>query len=729
MQALRWCIAAGIVLVLLTPFVVVPDRMFPFVVGKALWSRSIIEIVFALWAVLALAQPSYRPPRSWLLIALAAGLGVSLLAALFGVSSQRSLWSTYERMHGVVDLAHWFALAVVLGSMFRTLSEWRMLLTVNLCASLTIASLVVARHLGLDAPFYGALPEPDLPRMGGPFGNPLYLSHYLLVSLFVALGFIVQSCLPAAAGSPASKRRRKSGGGRNPKGLSWLIRLFWAAVAALHFWGFLLAGSAGGVLGLFGGVGFLILAWAIIGCGWRARAAVGVSLVAAIVLLGVLFFGPARDRSSSSWLEVSATNLLGEISLQNPTVQSRLAAWRTGLEGVLERPLLGWGPGNFGTVFGRHASGYGAVIEPHDQAHNQIVETAVTTGAAGLAAYLALWGLAFVVVLRAARSTRGRDRALALFVSAALAAGLLCSQFLFNTAGSALQAMLLLGFAISLEAVAFSNAQRPRLPTRWAAAWTALLRRWGVRGALAVGAVGLSAFGLAVHQSIYAAAHVRHVLTQPSPSPILEEGIEGFEPLANTYRAYLFQELSHRWRDLRDTDPAWARYLLQWAEREAEAFARTEPRNWRIQQNLARLYQAVAETDPEYEATARRNLERALALAPNRAVFPEALLAPDSLEVRPLADGRHELRWHSPRRAAYHALLKPGSDGRWRVLQYVYDPARSSFVPPATGDPGTYRFAIRACRYLLNTQTVGCSARAEWPPFTVPAAKNGPPSS
>ena len=35
----------------------------PYVVGKALWSRSIIEIVFALWAVLALARPAYPPFR------------------------------------------------------------------------------------------------------------------------------------------------------------------------------------------------------------------------------------------------------------------------------------------------------------------------------------------------------------------------------------------------------------------------------------------------------------------------------------------------------------------------------------------------------------------------------------------------------------------------------------------------------------------------------------------
>ena len=83
-----------------------PDTIYPFVVGTRLWSRAIIEILFVLWTALALANPSFRPPRSWLLLLLAAGLGASLLSACFGVSLQRSVRSNYERMQGMVDQAH-----------------------------------------------------------------------------------------------------------------------------------------------------------------------------------------------------------------------------------------------------------------------------------------------------------------------------------------------------------------------------------------------------------------------------------------------------------------------------------------------------------------------------------------------------------------------------------------------------------------------------------------------
>ena len=98
-----------VLLVLLMPLVVTPETVFPFVVGKALYSRALIEIALALWLALAARNPAYRPMLSRVVLAFAIYVAVSLLAGLTGVSPQRSLWSTYERMQGIVDLAHWLA--------------------------------------------------------------------------------------------------------------------------------------------------------------------------------------------------------------------------------------------------------------------------------------------------------------------------------------------------------------------------------------------------------------------------------------------------------------------------------------------------------------------------------------------------------------------------------------------------------------------------------------------
>ena len=141
-DVLLYVIWAGIALLLLTPFMVTPGTVFPFVVGKALYSRALIEVVFAAWVTLAVLRPQYRPPRSRILALLGAALGVAVLAACFGASVQRSFWSSYERMQGVVDQAHWFALALVLVSVVRTARDWRVLLNLNLAAGAAIALAV-----------------------------------------------------------------------------------------------------------------------------------------------------------------------------------------------------------------------------------------------------------------------------------------------------------------------------------------------------------------------------------------------------------------------------------------------------------------------------------------------------------------------------------------------------------------------------------------------------------
>ena len=109
-------------LVLLTPLIVMsdpfPGTFFPFIVGKALYARTMIELAFLVWVLLAMRSPAYRLRRTWL-VALVGGYILAMgLATLFSVSPQRSLWSTYERMMGLFDTAHWFLLIVMTGACF-----------------------------------------------------------------------------------------------------------------------------------------------------------------------------------------------------------------------------------------------------------------------------------------------------------------------------------------------------------------------------------------------------------------------------------------------------------------------------------------------------------------------------------------------------------------------------------------------------------------------------------
>lgn len=693
-QALRTALFGVLGLLLLTPFVVTPGTVFPFVVGKALWSRALIEIAFALWAVLALTHPGYRPPRSWLLVLLAAGLCISLLAAGVGVNPQRSLWSDYERMLGVIDQAHWFALTVVLTSLLRNAREWRALLRANVVAGTAMSCIVIARALDIEVPLFGALPEPeDSARIRGPLGNPTFLSVYLMANLVLAAGFAARAW---AAGPP----------------------LGWVAAAALHFYALVLAGSVGGFAGLFAATGFAALGFAWLSRGRRRLAAVALLavLAAAGTGLGARFFDPGRtgtvtiDGPAVQWPGGRALRYMGRVHLQRPSVQSRLAAWKAGIEGFAERPLLGWGPSNYIIVFGLFGSGYAATAEPHDQAHGKLIEVAATTGAAGLAAWLALWGLALVVLLRTARGMAPPERAFTVFAAAALAGHLVQVQFLFDTASGMLLSTLLLAFTASLESRTLPPRWRPRLPERLATilgpGGRAIFRRRSARAALGAGAVALALSGLALNRTILTAADKRYVDPGSSPSAVAAEGIEAFPPLAGFYRRIWFSRLTRAWPRLRSQDPARAAALLDWADREAVEAVRSEPWNWRIEHRLARLYRVVADTDPGYEATAQRHLSRARELAPARAVFPTPLKPPAELAARPLPGEGLELQWSPSPGAGYHQIAQSAAPHVWPTILYSYDPTRSTFVAPT----GPFRYRVRACRHPGS-----CSAWKEWP--------------
>lgn len=704
-RALRGALWVSLGLLLLTPFVVSTGTIFPFVVGKALWSRALIEIAFALWALLALRYAAYRPPRSWLLVLAVAGLGVSALSAAFGASPQYSLWTSYERMQGVVDQAHWAALAWVLASVVRSDGAWRVLLGAHAAAGAAVALIVIARAVGLEVPFYGELPGQGAGRASGPLGNPTWLSVYMLANLGLAAAFGARA--RARADAPAT--------------------FGWAALALLNLAGLVLAGSVGGFAGLLGAAGFAAFAFAWLARGRRrlVAAALLVVLAAGTAVLGARFLDSGAagivpiEGPAAQWPGAKAMRYAGTVGLQRPSVQSRLAAWEAGLEGFAARPLLGWGPGNYQAVFGLYGTGYAATAKPHDQAHGKLVEVAATTGLAGLAAWFATWGLALAVLVRAARAMDKPDRAFAVLAAAALAGHLVQVQFLFDTAAGNLFTALLLAFAARLESRALPPAWRARLPDRAEASIARPLRVLGSRGAraaLGVAAVALALWGLSVNRTILDAADARYIGPAAVPTFVTAEGIEAFPPLAGMYRLFLFRELGRNWAPLRARRPDLARRLLVWADREADAAVRSEPCNWRIEQMLAHLYRAVAATDPAYEERARHHLERTRVLAPAREPLAAPLRPPGDLAAAPAPSGIDagtaaavalELRWSPSPGAGYHQIARKVDSGRWSTVLYAYGPHRRSFLATAC-ESCTYR--IRACRTRTD-----CSDWAVWP--------------
>ena len=665
-NVLVYVIRTGIVLLLLTPFVVSPRTIFPFVVGKALYSRSLIEIVFASWVLLALFNPSFRPPRSRILILLAAALGTAALSAGLGVSVQRSLWSNYERMQGVIDQAHWFALAVVLASVLRTGRDWRILLALNLAAGMAMALTAVAEHHGV-----WRIHASDSARVMATLGSPVFLGAYLGVNVTIALGFLARSFIPAVrpGGASALAREehamrpnrthppRQARSARLP--MLWAGRCFWGAAALIGLWAITLTGSRGALLGFVSGLVFPAAVYAFLARMRMVRlVAAGAAglLGIAVVLLLVLLSSPAVSPVDAR----NANPLLSRLGDHRAllSARERLLAWRAGIKGFTESPVWGWGPENYVAIWGRH--GYEVITaapEVLDHSHNKLIEELATKGLPGLLVHAALWGLAFHIVSRAAGGADPRERALVLFVGAALAGYFVQSMTMPDSAVGSLQLVLLLALAAHLETAGNRLAPAPgqgegrtrppassspftgRLvwnkavprpsaaPVRTAAIPRSGIARHGVRVSLAAGTILLAGAALFANQAIHSSAQAVKDAYIGAMNPAdglpgrtrihFERAIDGFEPLASYPRQVLFQYAAGRWRRLHARNPAEARQLLAMVDAEAEAAVESEPENWLIYTALAGCYAAVAVTEPEYRSVAERYHDRALELAPD----------------------------------------------------------------------------------------------------------------
>ena len=632
-RALRAGVHGGLALALLTPLVWAPETYHPFAVGKAVYARSVIAATFALWALLAALSPRYRPPPSAILWALAAGLAVAALSAWLGVSPQRSLWSTYTRMEGLVGAAHWFALALMLGAMLRSAQGWHRLLNANIAVGLAAALVAIARFHLPDAAVFAAWPdEGRYPRISATTGNPTFLGAYMQTVALLAAGYLVRSwcAAPPAPGAPVRGRTPARASPWPARASPWPARAFWGVTAACAVYALALSGSMGAFAGLGAGAAVAAALYAWLGSSARVRrlgrGSLGAVCAVAVVLVLVLGLRSAGLTGGEELRPQAGGVLLQRVTSAERiagTLGKRLRNWESGLAAFAERPLLGWGTGNYFVGSARHISARKEGNRVSDHAHNMAIEEAATKGVAGLAAWLLLWGVTGAVVVRGVRRASPREQAVAVFAGAALAGWFVQSQTLFYSPSTWLQHMLLLAFAMHLEAASGGAGLARWVPARWRAALAAFrgcMRRAAIpaRAALAALALVLAGASLAASHgahtgaaAIYRAEHGGAFLKD------LERSMRAFEPLANGPRAILFNNATANWPVLAADHKATAERLLGWTQAEAEAALAAEPQSWVVHHALARLYRAFAATEADFAPRARAHFERSLELAPN----------------------------------------------------------------------------------------------------------------
>ena len=593
-------------LVLATPFVVTPDTVFPFVVGKALTARVLIEMAFALWVALAVRTPSYRPVLSRLVIAFAVYVALSLLAGFTGVSLQRSLWSSYERMQGVVDLAHGLAFLLVITSLFRTREDWRYVLNFSLLVGMIIALMGVALLFGGNLPVYAFL-EQEGERLSITLGNATYVGAYMLVNALVGAGLLFSSFARApdreeSGGAPPPgrrRRRRDQHRAERPKespALFWW-RLYWGAAVVLSLWMMLASGTRASIVALGVVLAGLAVAYLLWGARRRVKYAAAV-ILAGVVLFGLLVVWGAGTPPGQLLAERNLTmqRLTQTAAEGDDSARTRLSAAYVGLEAFADRPLLGWGPGNYVVAYGRHYDpdllGSSPTVELVDLAHVAPVDELATKGVIGFAGYLAMWLLLLWAVVSRLRRLGADADILALFVGAALAAYFVHNLALFDTVPTFLQFVLLLGFVATLDAergeAAGSGRAGVRVPTRLRLPLPAMRAAWRPYAGWAAAALLVAALGTTIYlgnvrayqaATEFGLAHFASDADWPARLRHHERTITLFPPLANQAHEALLSNMAGDWEALsRDGETLAAAMRL--AERAAEELIASEPEYW-----------------------------------------------------------------------------------------------------------------------------------------------------
>ncbi|MCS7206598.1 MAG: O-antigen ligase family protein [Dehalococcoidia bacterium] len=628
-SALSWAMRGGLALLLVMPLVVTFQTIFPYVVGKSLYARGLIEILVALWLVLVIWDRSYLPQRSWVLFAFYGYVLVALIAGALGVNWMRSLWSTYERMTGVWDLMHWFLLVVVASAVLRTPQQWRWLLNINLGVGLVLAVVALGQTVGVRL-LPTVLPRCDV---DATLGNPSYLGAVMSVMVLVAVGMLAQSFAPttedgtAPPPSPSPRRRRAH---RPPQGASaqqrWgvlALRLFWGVTAVLCLLTLYQTGTRGGMLGLVAGAVAMPLGVLLLG---NRKALKPLAVGGGALILGVMALF-ALDRSvglpwalrcREATVGARAAGLAEGVrtggAMANASLATRVLSAGYVLQAVRERPLLGWGPENYIVPFTRFVEPrffqYGA--EVFDQAHNKVLEELATKGIVGLLSYLALWGALVWAVVRRRRPPR--EEVLAYAILGALAGYFVQNLFLFDTPGMMLQWAILVGWVVAQERPPADTA-RPADDTP-----KPLLSSPLLRGGVAVLVGGALVFSLIFlnYRVFDSARYVVRAVAEPRPIgerlALAERGVETFPPLANLGRALVFEAFLSEWPRL---PPEERMRVFTFIVTQGDQALQEDPRDFRILADLVYLLQMTAGA-PEQVQQVEPLLQRLRHLGPGR---------------------------------------------------------------------------------------------------------------
>lgn len=367
---LSWIIKICLFIIPFIPLYIATNLFFPFIVGKAVVFRVVVELAFVLWLALVIFYKEYRPQKNVLLWCIAAFVLITLLATVFGVNPLRSFWSNFERMEGFVTYMHLFAYFLVLGNVFKK-KDWFILFNLFVLVGWLSNIYALLQASGIIASPQGGF------RVDGTIGNPAYLAAYLIFILGFAAILFAES---------------KNFLARIYYGISGLFTLL-----IIYF-----TASRGPTLGLLLSLFVLGLIYLFVSKPVTDKEKLlKKSVLWTLVGLLVVVVGIWMLRDSSFVKTSPVLSRLTSLSFTDKTISARFSVWKMSFEAFKENPILGWGPENYVVVFSKYYTPEMWQQEPwFDRSHNIVFDWLINAGLLGLLSYIAMFAAAIYCLFK-----------------------------------------------------------------------------------------------------------------------------------------------------------------------------------------------------------------------------------------------------------------------------------------------------------------------------------------
>ena len=349
---LKWLVLGGLFLIPFLTLYVENNFFFPYITGKNFAFRILVEVVFFSWLVLTLSDKQYRPRWSWILGSFSIFMGVMLIANLQAININTAFWSNYERMDGYVTIIHVFLYFLVLGTMLRTPKVWSYFLHVSVLVAGIVALKGLSQLSGASV------------RVDSTLGNAAYMAVYMLFHIFILFYLFVRTNVN-------------------------LYRATYVLLSLLFMFVLLQTGTRGTAIGLM--VGMIVAVGYIAVFGARHKTAQKYA-IGSFIFLSLVIGGFMIVKDSSYIQNSSSLARIANIDLSKDlTIRSII--WGMAKEGFMERPMLGWGQGNFNYVFNtQYDPRMYAQEQWFDRVHNIVFDWLIAGGVLGLLTYFSIFG-------------------------------------------------------------------------------------------------------------------------------------------------------------------------------------------------------------------------------------------------------------------------------------------------------------------------------------------------